>query len=295
MYAGAMDPLRLSLIIPTLDRSDHLLPLLGDALAQAPEDAEIWVIDQSGDQDALRSQGWITGRADPRLRWVRAPRRGLPTARNVGLSHAVGEVVLFLDDDTRLREGCVRAHLDNYRDPRVGGVVGRIYERTLRPNISRTSNVLSLGGRVLTNLEGRERVRVATLKGANMSFRREALRSAGPFDPRYLGTAFLEDADMSTRVAALGWELWFDPAAALDHNSAPTGGVRTGQRRSTEVWRFHNTGVFVARHRGRRAAAATWLTFSLIAARRAAEWGEPRAAAELMGALWRGMRLGAGR
>ncbi|MEZ4237535.1 MAG: hypothetical protein R3F59_15590 [Myxococcota bacterium] len=42
--------------------------------------------------------------------------------------------MLFLDDDARLHPGCLDAHRAAFVDPTVGGVVGQIVERVLRPN-----------------------------------------------------------------------------------------------------------------------------------------------------------------
>jgi len=217
---------------------------------------------------------------------------GLPAARNAGLAQTTGRVVLFLDDDVRLATGCLAAHVAAYADPRVGGVVGRIDEARVRPNASTTVNRVGFGGRVRTNLQGARRQPIATLKGCNMSFLRRAIEQAGGFDPAYSGTAFLEDADASTRVAAAGWELWFEPAAGLQHLSVPSGGVRQPDPHRTEWWRFHNTGYYVRRHRSPLAAPSVALTFAAIASRRAWSWRRPTAMVSLMGALWKGWSLG---
>lgn len=280
-----MARLALSVIIPTLDRDAAVARVLADLAPQLSPASEVLVVDQGRDPGPVRRAAAAHG-----FRHLAAPREGLPRARNRGLAHTTGEVVLFLDDDTRLHPGCVRAHLQAYDDPRVGGVGGQIFERSVRPNADHTVNRLDLGGRVRTNLTGGERVRVHTLKGANMSLRRAALDQVGGFDPAYGGTAFLEDADLSVRVAAAGWELWYVPEAAVDHLSEPGGGVRVGSLRRTETWRFHNTGVFARRHRGPAALLPVALTFSAIAARRSIEWGDPSAFPELVGALWRGWR-----
>ena len=59
-------------------------------------DFEIVVVDQSDAEDA-----GLAGRAtsDPRLRVVRDDGRGLSRARNVGLSHASTDWVVYVDDD----------------------------------------------------------------------------------------------------------------------------------------------------------------------------------------------------
>lgn len=284
--------LTLSVVICTYERPGCVIDLLGDLRPQLPDGADVVIVDQSGPEARERLLQAVDALADRRITCASRGEPSLPAARNDGLAATTGEIVLFLDDDVRLLDGCVAAHVAAFADPRVGGVVGRIVERTLRPNARRTVNRLDLAGRVRTNLEGRRPTLVEALKGANMSFRRAALQAAGGFDPAYGGTALLEDADASEKVARLGWDLRFVPEAAVVHLSAPRGGVRTGDARTTEWWRFRNTGYFLRRHRGLAAVVPATAVFGAIAAKRAAAWRDPRAVARLMGALAAGWRAG---
>lgn len=265
----------LAVVICTRNRPERLRRVLADLREQPPD--ELVVIDQSDEPVPLGGVAHVVDAG-----------RGLPRARNLGLRHVRAEIVLFLDDDVLLLPGCVEAHRRAYEDPRVGGVVGRTLERSLRPNARRTTNRVDRAGRVRTRLDGLERGPIETLKGANMSFRRRALLAVGGFDEGYAGTAFLEDADASTRVAARGWALRFEPEAAVVHLSEPTGGVRVGDRLETERWRFHNTGRFVRLHRRTAAALPMAAVFGAVALRRAIGWRRPDVVPVLLGALWRG-------
>jgi len=283
---------QLAVVIATLNRPRAVLDALSDVVTQAPGDTEIAVVDQSDPGAFAQVATGIAALSDDRIRHIRRTERGLVGARNCGVAATVAPVVLFLDDDVRLKPGCIQGHLRAFIDPTLGGVVGRIEERVVRPNATSTQNRLDLGGRIRTNLTGEYAVPIQTLKGANMSFRRSALRDAGAFDPAYRGTAFLEDADMSWRVAKCGWSLRYEPGAALEHLSLPAGGVRVGSPLETEVWRFRNTAYFMRRHRGSGAAVPMTLTFGAIAARRAIEWSSLRAVPRLMRGLARGWREG---
>lgn len=281
----------LSVVIPTLNRPEVAAHAVADALGQLPRDGELVVVDQSDEQGFASLSARVVALGDARVRhlWVRE--RGLPNARNVGVQSTSGEVLLFLDDDVRLRPGCVAAHIAAHADPAVGGVVGRIFEASVRPNSAALANRIDAGGRVRTRLDGPDSGEVATLKGANMSLRRAVFTKVGGFDRNYGGTSFLEDADLSTRARRAGWTLRFEADAALDHLSTPTGGVRQVNALRTETWRFHNTGYFMRRHRGRRSLPPLLATFGAIALKRAAEWRDPDAPHALLAALRRGWHL----
>jgi GT2 family glycosyltransferase len=174
----------------------------------------------------------------------------------------------------------------------VRGEVGRIDEARVRNNAPSITNRIDRFGRVRTNLDGDSGRSIETLKGCNMSFRRTALMRAGRFDLAFEGTAFLEDADASTRVAAAGWLLWFEPAAAVSHLSIPAGGVRQGNPQDTSWWRFHNTGLFMRRHRGMLALPGVMALHAANACRRAVSWRQPQAVPQLLYALARGWTRG---
>ncbi|MBI3857263.1 MAG: glycosyltransferase family 2 protein, partial [Planctomycetes bacterium] len=118
-----MHPLRLSVVLPTLDRPEAIYNLLRHLEHQSLAPHEIIVVDQSAVPDA-RVAAYAAGH--PRIRFHRIAERGLPNARNVGVGLATGDAVLFLDDDSIPDPDLVRFHAQAYADPGVSGVGGRV-------------------------------------------------------------------------------------------------------------------------------------------------------------------------
>ena len=286
--------LEVAIVLATLERADDLARLLRQVVAQAPASSEIVVVDQSGPAQLARTAAQIEALADARVRHLPRAVRGLPGARNAGVAATSAPILLFFDDDVVLWPGCVVSHLSRYRDPTVGGVVGRIRERCLRSNARRTTNRLDRSGRIRTHLDGPDPVEIETLKGANMSWRRRALASVGGFDEAYAGTSLLEDADASERVRSVGWRLVYEPDAAVDHLHRATGGVRTEHADRTRWWRFHNTALFLRRHRGSLSLLPFAITFGAVAVRSAVEQRSAGAVAALLRAAVAGWRAGRG-
>jgi len=102
---------RVSVIIPTYNRADMVGEAIASVLDQEYSSVELIVIDDgSTDQtpDLLRSFG-------RRILSVRQENKGVSAARNLGLSHASGELIAFLDSDDLWLSGKLTAQVDFFR------------------------------------------------------------------------------------------------------------------------------------------------------------------------------------
>ncbi len=278
---------RLSVIIPTYDRPDYLWATVDQLLHQDFADFELLIIDQSPDRAPTQC-------SDPRVRHHYVPLMGPLAGINQGVARARGEIILILNDDVRLEgRDFLDAHLDCYRDPKVGGVGGRTVDRVRTPNTRRNQCKIDWTGRTVENLTGNVGGPLQSVGGTNMSFRAEVFRQIGEFDTGYTGTAVLGETDFATRARAAGWTLMFAPRAGLVHLSAPRGGVRTDPL-ATECSRFRNTGYYVMKHRGIAGLVPFVPTFSVIAVKRACQWRRPKAVPALLRAMREGVRTGQG-
>ncbi|WP_419758521.1 glycosyltransferase family 2 protein [Acidisoma sp.] len=263
----------LSIIVPTFNRARFLLSTVEQILRQDFTDFELLVVDQSSpEQHAIVRDGLASHRSDRRLSYFHLPSSGVANARNAGLARVSGQFIMFLDDDViLLTSSFLRAHLDCYDDPRIGGVTGRTIERVNRENVRHTANRITVGGRTMVNLLGHERCQIHSLKGANMSVRSEAIAGMGGFDRNYTGTALLEEADFSERILKRGWQFVFEPTAELLHLSAPAGGVRVSDQAKADYFRFRSTAYFVRKHRGRLGLVPFAVTHLQVALKKAAQ------------------------
>lgn len=276
-----MEPV-ITVLVATRNRPDALAALLRSLEVAQGVVFDVVVACQS--DPALRG---AVAEAAAGVRLLELAPTGLPDARNALLAAATTPRVVFFDDDVVVLPGTLRALVEALDRPYVVGASPRIVERRLRPNARGLRNGPGLDGRVRVNLGGRRAGRLDTLKGAAMAFRVDALRAAGAADRGFAGTAFLEDADWSSRVRG---RLVFVPAAVVVHHSAPSGGCRADAQ-SAERWRFHNTGRFVRRHRPWSAPLVA-CTFLAVACRRAVSWRSASSVRTLLWAGWCGFRDG---
>jgi GT2 family glycosyltransferase len=218
----------------TVDRWSQMVAALASALDQRPRpDQVVLVVDHS---DELLSRSAAT--LDPRVQVIASTgSRGLSGARNTGVAAATGEVVLFLDDDAAAHPGWLAGHVRHYEDPDVLGVGGLVVPAWAeqRPAWFPPEFGWVVGcsyvGQPTTAAEIRNPI------GANMSFRREAVRSVGGFSESMgrvgAGGQGCEETEISLRLARAfpQGRILFEPDAGAHHHVAAERGTWTYFRR----------------------------------------------------------------
>jgi GT2 family glycosyltransferase len=204
---------RATVIIPTQRRAQYLDVALGSILPQAAaQDAGVLVVDDGGDaatQAAAARHG-----ADL---LVLQPVRGLNAARNAAAAHVESELLVFVDDDVRVRPGWLAALLEAHErePPEVGVLTGPIVARIedhAYPTCGRE-------GLPITFLDlGPADTDAPHAWGANMTVRRSALDRIGLFDET-LGT-YGDEQEWQMRLLAAGGRMRYIAAAALEHRRA---------------------------------------------------------------------------
>jgi glycosyltransferase involved in cell wall biosynthesis len=204
--------IRISVVIPTLDRPGPLTACLQALAVDFPPDAETIVVADGGREDLVPVVAPFVERL--RLRLLKTANGGPAAARNRGLEVARGEIVAFTDDDCRPRPGWLAALASGVgtSPPLAAGGTTR---NGLPANACADAAqlVLDLLSRHDRNVVHRERL----LPSNNVAFPREALRRIGGFDERFR-TA--EDRELCRRWAAAGNGLSRAPSAVVEHDQA---------------------------------------------------------------------------
>lgn len=258
--------IKVSVVIPTLDREEVLCDTLSCLLEQTYPYYEILVVDQT-EHHSDEVTGFLE-RHQERIRLIHLEVKSTPFAKNVGICNADGDVVLFCDDDVIAVKDLIARHVDNYSEPHIGGVAGRVFEPGELPLDTERVGRITPCGRVVTNHASNRRVYVQWAKGGNMSFRRELLLEAGLFDEAFSGNAIFEEPDLCFRVRNLGYKIVFDPTAEVRHLAYPTGGCQSRSLSQTDYY-YHfirNKTLFFLTNMKWYLVPCLWVTFLARAA-----------------------------
>ncbi|WP_435230537.1 glycosyltransferase family 2 protein [Pseudopelagicola sp. nBUS_20] len=146
----------------------------------------------------------------------------ISVARNIGISHAMGDIVAFIDDDSVPETGWLYHLTSPFQSSDVvaaGGFVrGRngISMQWTAQTVSRTGETspfqLETQNPVeLHPVDGRS----IKTEGTNMAFRREKLAELGGFDPSF--KYFLDETDLNLRLTQAGLTTAIVPLAEVHH------------------------------------------------------------------------------
>ena len=188
---------------------------------------ELLVVDNNSTDDtrAIVEQE----RAEARLpcRYLYEPSQGKSFALNTGIARALGQVLVFTDDDVTFDRGWLRALLAAFDAPDCAGVGGQIVPVWPAPPprwYSATGPYRLLPAVVAYQFDASGPV-TRPPYGANMAYRREIFERYGSFltviGPRARQMIRGEDSEFGLRVLAGGERVIYVPSAIVHHRVEP--------------------------------------------------------------------------
>jgi glycosyltransferase involved in cell wall biosynthesis len=216
--------MKVSVLVPTFRRPADLARCMSALQRQQRAPDEVVVVVRPDDEATLAClhDPAVKGALPLRIALVEVP--GQVAALNRGLDVATGDVIAITDDDAAPRpEWAQRIAAAFETDPRLGALGGRDWVhqkgRVLdgaRPLVGKLRRSGKIVGNHHLGVGGAREVDL--LKGANMSYRRDAVRAIR-FDSRLRGAGAQVHNDMafSMSVKNAGWKLVYDPQVAVDH------------------------------------------------------------------------------
>ncbi len=221
---------RVSIVIPVHGKIAYTIACLRSIAEHAGDVAlETIVVDDLSPDATSKRLAAIDG-----IRVLRNTENlGFVGSCNAGAALAIGEFVLFLNNDTLLTAGAIEALLGCFDEVADCGLAGA---KLVYPD----GRLQEAGGIVFDDGSGWNYGRFEDPRDPRYAFRREAdycsgaailIRRAlferlGGFDARY-APAYYEDTDLAFAVRAAGCKVFYEPAATVVHFEGITAGTDT--------------------------------------------------------------------
>jgi GT2 family glycosyltransferase len=208
-----------SVVVATYNRRAGLAELLQALAAQSypASQFEVVVVDD-GSTDG--TPGLLATMSVPyTLRSWRQANGGPAAARNLGMQHARGQLILFLDDDVVPEPHLIDAHVRAHGDGADRVVTGPMSPPPLdwpQPTWDRW-DARQLEKQYRAMLAGEFECSQRQFFTANASVRRDVILAAGGFDPTFRRA---EDMELAWRMSRLGVQFIFEPEAEVVHYAA---------------------------------------------------------------------------
>ncbi|MEQ8224899.1 MAG: glycosyltransferase [Candidatus Eremiobacterota bacterium] len=186
---GSSASVKLSIIIPTFNRRDVLFYCLKSLSNQSfpVDNFEVLVIDDGSTEDIPSlikefNQSLF-------IRYFRQDKKGQASAENLGIKHAAGEILLFLDNDMISTPGLVEEHFNFHQ---------KYKNYIIRGSYANTSDYINPE----SASEGRFYSSAFFING-NVSMTKEILFKAGMFDEQFSSYGWL-DLELGVRLKKIG-------------------------------------------------------------------------------------------
>ncbi|MDO6481171.1 glycosyltransferase family 2 protein [Shimia thalassica] len=293
-----MSHLPVSVIIVSRGRPAALIRCLAGLSQQFYPTFEVIVVADPPGVAAVELGPYATS-----VKLVKFDEPNISKARNLGIAHAAGDIVAFIDDDA-VPEPTWLGHLSApfLSDAEVGAAGGFVRGRNGISFQWKARCFAQTGKTTGLILQGTQPVvlhptpeRAIKTEGTNMALRRDVIASMGGFDPAF--RYYLDETDVNMRLARNGVATAIVPLAEV-HHGYHANSIRNSNRAPRDLFEIGaSLALFLRKHCAEQEHAQVWKSFQADQRKRALEFMvagdlEPRDVRRLMSRLREGYKDG---
>ena len=223
---------QISIIIPTINREKYLYSTIKDLNNQILKSIEIIIIDQNKKINLTFYKRLKKKFNKIKIKLLHQYISNSSAARNLGVKNAESNIILFLDDDVRIKNfNFLKNHLNNYINKDTKIVAGKILEDNpisyKRNFFTKFKHYFFINDWRLFRLDSNHLDKKFKIgRSANLSLRRKTYLKLGGMDTNFIKGAHREESDFLFNAAKKKIKVIFDPNSEVIHLKGKTGGIR---------------------------------------------------------------------
>lgn len=217
------DGKKVSIIVCTLN-----MPTLKECLesiySQTYEDFEVIIVSPNNDIETRILEFGGTKFGD--IKFLISDKASVSRQRNMGIKHARGEIVAFIDDDSIANKDWILNLMKNYTNEDIMCVGGKIIPRfsgKVSDELKKLPDGIFKGfvGWTVIESENSTEINIPALWASNISFRKEVFEIIGGFDEELGKTPDKlmceEEIDIQAKILNKGYKIIYEPKSIVTH------------------------------------------------------------------------------
>ncbi|MBS4034311.1 MAG: glycosyltransferase [Ignavibacterium sp.] len=212
-----------SIIIPVFNEQKVIRQSIKSLLQQDYPNYEIIIVnDGSNDntqQVAESLVGVHNGKSSSKVKvsLINQPNSGKAKALNTGIQYSKADFVLCMDGDSQLSPDALKSAARHFSNPKIGAVAGNVKVLNRRKFFTDLQALEYIEGLNMAR-SAQSLIRLVNIiPGPIGVFRKKAIEDAG----FYSSDTFAEDADLTVKIIAAGWKIYYEPNS-ISYTEAPS-------------------------------------------------------------------------
>lgn len=201
-----------SVIIPVFNEEKVIKQTVNSLLQLNYENYEIIIVND-GSTDNTKSvaeslvgvhQGVLN---QIKISLINQPNGGKARALNTGIQYSKADFVLCMDGDSQLSPDALKSAARHFADTKIGAVAGNVKVLNRRKFLTDLQALEYIEGLNMARSAQSFIRLVNIIPGPIGLFRKKAIEEAG----FYSSDTFAEDADLTVKIIASGWKIYYEP------------------------------------------------------------------------------------
>jgi cellulose synthase/poly-beta-1,6-N-acetylglucosamine synthase-like glycosyltransferase len=210
-----------SIIIPVFNEAKVIKHSVNSLLMQNYPNYEIIIVnDGSTDNTKLVAEsmvGFHNGKSGKiKVSLISQPNSGKARALNAGIQYSKADFVLCMDGDSQLSPDALKSAVRHFSNQKIGAVAGNVKVLNRRKFFTDLQALEYIEGLNMARSAQSFIRLVNIIPGPIGVFRKKAIEDAG----YYSSDTFAEDADLTVKIIASGWQIYYEPNS-VSYTEAP--------------------------------------------------------------------------